>query len=220
MTRYFQDFARTAGSSDFPCVFAPRALRRNQLLFGLGDVARGGWGTAAELMGQAAKAIWEDPDQAVVLWFEGVGSTCLEDDHEALRRILETLLEDGAQEWPPDAPRDPADPGWNFWYRGIDFFVNTSTRHHRLRRSRNLGACFTLVVQSRASFDRLPRQAAAARKAIRRRTASYDSVAVSPHLGTHGQLPELPQFFLGDTNGCPYLPVTEKDVVLPVRGGR
>ncbi|MFD4240487.1 YqcI/YcgG family protein [Streptomyces sp. NPDC058525] len=150
---------------------------------------------------QTGDALWEDPD------------------HDAFRRILLTLLEAGG-EWPADAPVDPADPKWNFWYRGIDFFINVSTRHHRLRRSRNLGHPFTLVVQSRASFDRLPVQAAAARRQIRGRIAAYDGLGLSPHLGTHGDAPELPQYFLGDTNGCPYAAVTEQDVTSSVNSGR
>ncbi|MFD3678224.1 YqcI/YcgG family protein [Streptomyces sp. NPDC058613] len=138
-------------------------------------------------------------------------SATLDDDHAAFRQILLTLLEVGG-EWPAEAPVDPADPQWNFWYKGIDFFINVSTRHHRLRRSRNLGHPFTLVVQSRASFDRLPVHATAARRQIRRRIAAYDGVGLSPHLGTHGDAPELPQYFLGDSNGCPYTAVTAHDV--------
>ncbi|MFD3778261.1 YqcI/YcgG family protein [Streptomyces sp. NPDC058612] len=136
----------TAGSSDFPCVFAPMALRKDELLFGAGDVARDGWGVVAMLMDLAAESIWEDPDQVVVLWLDGIESATLDDDHAAFRQILLTLLEAGG-EWPAEAPVDPADPQWNFWYKGIDFFINVSTRHHRLRRSRNLGHPFTLVVR-------------------------------------------------------------------------
>ncbi|MFD7920460.1 YqcI/YcgG family protein [Streptomyces sp. NPDC059740] len=208
---HLAEFTRIAGARDFPCVFAPQALRQDQLLFGAGDVRQDGWDAAVTLMDLAAQAIWEDPDQVVVVWLDGIDSRGLDDDHRAFRQILCTLLEaDGA--WPDDAPRDPADPGWNFWYRGIDFFVNVSTRHHRLRRSRNLGTPFTLVVQSRASFDRLPGSAAAARRRIRLRLAHYDAIAPSPHLGTHGEAPELPQYFLGDSNGCPYRALTAQDL--------
>ncbi|MEU8775587.1 YqcI/YcgG family protein [Streptomyces sp. NPDC048606] len=208
---HLDQFTATAGSRDFPCVFAPMALRKNELLFGGGDVAREGWQVAVTLMELAAEAIWDNPDQVVVLWMDGIESNSLDEDHEAFRRILLTLLEVGG-EWPADAPTDPSEANWNFWYRGIDFFINVSTRHHRLRRSRNLGEPFTLVVQSRASFDRLPVHATAARRQIRRRITEYDGVALSPYLGTHGDAPELPQYFLGDTNGCPYTAVTRQDV--------
>ncbi|MFK0200168.1 YqcI/YcgG family protein [Streptomyces lavendulae] len=216
---HLAQFAETAGSRDFPCVFAPLALRKDELLFGVGNVAQDGWNAAVTLMDLAAEAIWEDPDQVVVLWLDGIGSDSLDSDHEAFRQILLALLEAGG-EWPADAPTDPADPKWNFWYKGIDFFINVSTRHHRLRRSRNLGHPFTLVVQSRASFDRLPVHAAAARRQIRRRISTYDAVGLSAHLGTHGDAPELPQYFLGDTNGCPYAAVTEQDVTSRVETAR
>lgn len=212
---HLAEFTATAGSSDFPCVFAPMALRKDELLFGVGDVTKDGWGVAVMLMDLAAEAIWEDPDQVVVLWFDGIESATLDDDHAAFRQILLTLLEAGG-EWPAEAPVDPADPRWNFWYKGIDFFINVSTRHHRLRRSRNLGHAFTLVVQSRASFDRLPVAATAARRQIRRRISTYDGVGLSPHLGTHGDAPELPQYFLGDSNGCPYAAITAQDVTAHV----
>ncbi|MFJ1868758.1 YqcI/YcgG family protein [Streptomyces sp. NPDC088097] len=208
---HFAGFAQSAGSKEFPCVFAPLALRKGELLFGVGNVAHEGWKAAVTLMNLAAEAIWDDPDQVVVLWLDGIDSDSLEGDHEAFRQILLTLLEAGGW-WPADAPVDPADPKWNFWYQGIDFFINVSTHHHRLRRSRNLGHPFTLVVQSRASFDRLPVHASAARRQIRRRLAAYDAVDVSPHLGTHGDAPELPQYFLGDTNGCPYTALAGRDV--------
>ncbi|MFJ3841504.1 YqcI/YcgG family protein [Streptomyces sp. NPDC090054] len=208
---HMAEFAETAGSLDFPCVFAPMALRKDELLFGVGDVAYDGWGVAVTLMDLAAEAIWEDPDQVVVLWLDGIGSSSLEEDHAAFRKLLLVLLQAGG-EWPAEAPLDPEDPKWNFWYRGIDFFINVSTRHHLLRRSRNLGHPFTLVVQSRASFDRLPVQATAARRQIRGRIAEYDAVEVSPHLGTHGAAPELPQYFLGDRNGCPYTAIAENDI--------
>ncbi|MEU6128233.1 YqcI/YcgG family protein [Saccharopolyspora sp. NPDC047091] len=206
---HFLDFARTAGAEDFPCVFAPQAFRRDELLFGHGDVR--GPHAVVHLMDLAVDAIAANPDQVVVLWLDGIESDSLDEDCATARELLLTLLREGGA-WPSDAPTDPKDPNWNFWYRGIDFFINISTRHHVRRRSRNLGKCFTLVVQSRASFDRLPRRAAAARTTIRERLVEYDGVPPSPHLGTHGEAPELPQFSLGDTNTCPYLPMTGEDL--------
>ncbi|MGW3635834.1 YqcI/YcgG family protein [Streptomyces sp. NPDC005122] len=211
LVAHLAQFTQTVDSPDFPCIFAPTALRKDELLFGAGNVAQDGWSVAVTLMDLATEAIRANQDQVVVLWFDGIESDSLEGDHDAFRRILLTLLEAGGQ-WPVDAPVDPADPKWNFWYKGVDFFINVSTHHHRLRRSRNLGHPFTLVVQSRASFDRLPMQAAAARRQIRRRIADYDRVGLSPHLGTHGDVPELPQYFLGDSNGCPYTAVAAHDI--------
>jgi FPC/CPF motif-containing protein YcgG len=113
----------------------------------------------------------------------------------------------GCDTWPQAEPTDPADLAWNCWFNGVDFFINFSTPHHVKRLSRNLGRAFTMVVQSRASFDTLPGSGLKARATIRSRISRYDAVGISPCLGTHGSAPELPQFFLEDDNTahCPIL---------------
>ena len=69
-----------------------------------------------------------------------------------------------------------------------------------------------MVVQSQSSFDRFPKQARGLRKKIRQRVAEYDAVAPSPALAVHGESPEIDQFFLGDTNGCPFRLLDPHDV--------
>ena len=209
---HLKDFSHAVMHDTFPCVFAPSALRQDSLLFGLADVAKNGWESLPPIMDNVVAAIEENPDQVVILWIDGVDSISIADDHQAVRTLLTTLLTADDRPWPAGQPIDPADTNWNFWYEGVDFFINFSTRHHVNRRSRNLGQAFTLVTQSQSSFDRLPEHGRKAREVIRDRISKHDAVGVSPVLGNHGDAPELPQFFLGDINGCPHLPLSRDDV--------
>lgn len=204
---HIEAFSARVLDDDFPCFFAPVALREDQLLFGSANIGEG-YTEVISLFKGAVSVIVDNPDQVVVLWLEGACSTTSTDDSRMTRELLLQLLQDDAGSWPSGAPVDPVDPDWNFWYCGVDFFINVSTPKHVARRSRNLGDLFTFVIQSRASFDNIPGHKGKIQDRIRSRIRKFDDLPPSPSLGTHGISPELPQFFLGDTNdlgGCPHL---------------
>lgn len=207
------EFAAVIDNEHFPCFFARSAFRRDELLFGTTDVADDLDGVAL-LFDEAASVIHGDVDQTVVMWLTGAAPTTLEEDRRFTSTLLATLLRLDCVQWPTDRPTDPAHPQWDFWYRGVDFFVNVSTPHHVRRHSRNLGTAYTLVVQSRSSFDRIGVAGQGARSKIRERIAKYDDLPPAPALGSHGDAPEIDQYFLGDSNAPAPVPLLSHAAVL------
>jgi FPC/CPF motif-containing protein YcgG len=206
-TAFMTDFREALSRPTFPCVFALPALEHGELLFGYAAMGHEGMSAVTRLLDLCVEEIRANPDQTIILWLDDVPAESLEDDQNFSRRVLlELLAADG--HWPQTEPVDPADPHWNFWYRGIDLFINFSTPRHVKRKSRNLGAAFTLVLQSRSTFDGIPPKA---RERVRNRICEHDALPVSPWLGEHGNAPELPQFFLGETNDAPFLLLTSED---------
>ncbi|MEV7652491.1 MULTISPECIES: YqcI/YcgG family protein [Micrococcaceae] len=193
------EFHDVVAKPHFPCFFAAAAFKNDELLFGVGDISKG-LDVVIDLFDAVVDRIREDIDQTVVLWLTGSAASTLDDDRALASRILKHLLTSDPTPWPDGHTMDPTDPTWDFWYKGVDFFVNVSTPHHKLRKSRNLGSAFTLVVQSRTSFDRLGDGASRARTKIRERIGKHDLIDRSPALGEHGAHPEIDQFFLDDSN--------------------
>jgi hypothetical protein len=206
------EFGRRIGDAGFPCTFAAPAWRRDELLFawicGRQDEV------LAQLLNtarQATEAIRAQPEQVVVVFVEPVPG-CLEDERLFASAVLRYLRSQDSVAWPADAPTDPSDAGWVFWFDGVDLFINISTPGHTLRRSRNLGPAFTLVLQSRSSFDTVstPR----VRELIRARLATYDQLPPHPELGSYGDPNnrEARQYFLGDSNDVSVDLVDERDM--------
>lgn len=193
-------YSEVAGAREFPCIFAPVALQGDELLFGVADVSDGSLASILKAMDDAAEAIRQDKEQVVVVWVKGLESVSLEDDAIFAGKIVREILRAGSAEWPEDAVTDPSDGEWNLWYKGVDFFINFSTGNHRLRRSRNLGGTFTMVLQSQSGFDRFPNKARGLRDKIRKRVNDYDKILYSPALGIHGESVEIDQYFLADSN--------------------
>lgn len=150
-------------------------------------------------------------------WIEGTDTNNLEEDKNIASAILKELLTADQTPWPASAPTNPNDPNWDFWYGGVDCFINFSTPHHVKRRSRNLGSAFTLVIQSRSTFDHIGKNPMQIRHRIRERIAQYDTIPMSPALGEHGNAPELPQSFLGDDNIEASMLLTEQDILRRIK---
>jgi FPC/CPF motif-containing protein YcgG len=193
-----KEFSSRILAETFPCMFAARELLRDDLLFGLANNPDTMLPDVAELMRKAAAAIRSERNQVVVLFVEAPTAESLVEERALAIKILRYLHEHDRVPWPPDAPTDPADPRWVFWFDGIDFFINFSTPGHVLRQSRNLGPAFTLVVQSRSTFDQFGDQV---RASIRARIADHDKVPPHPALGSYGDptAHEVAQYFLGDS---------------------
>ena len=210
--KYLQEFDEAVQSKGFPCIFAPLAFRHNDLLFGLADISAG-YQQIILLFNAAVQSIMKNSNQTIVLWIEGTDTNNLEEDKNIASAILKELLTADQTPWPASAPTNPNDPNWDFWYGGVDCFINFSTPHHVKRRSRNLGSAFTLVIQSRSTFDHIGKNPMQIRHRIRERIAQYDTIPMSPALGEHGNAPELPQFFLGDDNIEAAMLLTEQDIL-------
>lgn len=215
---HLSEFAEAIDNPRFPCFFASSAFRRNELLFGIADVSAG-LEPVVLLFDESASAIGSNIDQTIVLWLAGSETNALEEDYAFTSAVLRELLRTDSVTWPNNRPVDPRDPRWDFWYRGIDFFINVSTPNHVKRRSRNLGSVYTLVIQSRTSFDRVGVSGDGTREKIRARIETFDDVPTSPALGNHGDTPEIEQYFLGDSNEATHSAplLSESDIVTALR---
>jgi len=192
-------FESVVANPDFPCVFATRALVDDELLFGSLENLDCTLGDIAAAVGDAVQVIAMDPAQVVIL-FIGAGSTSLEEDNALAAAITRELMHSSELDWPLDQSRDPADPLWILWVNGVDLFVNYSTPNHALRKSRNVGSSFAMILQSRSSFDRFAGRNNSTRTVIRKRLERYDGIPVHAALGSFGDVDnrEIEQFFLGD----------------------
>lgn len=198
--RQIQHFAEIVARPAFPCTFAGRALARDDLLYGMVPEGQDVLAGTAQLLRELASAIRADPDAVAVIFVPGCPADSLDADRRFTRELIRYLRAHDETGWPEGQPQDPEHPAWVLWFAGVDLFLNVSTANHRLRHSRNLGPTFTLVAQSRSSFDSYAGDGAV-RSRIRRRLAQYDSVAVHPALGCYGSADnrESHQYFLGDS---------------------
>ncbi|WSV65690.1 YqcI/YcgG family protein [Streptomyces sp. NBC_01013] len=201
----------------FPCIFAPRPVLEDTLLFGLAEAAEAA--EAADLLAEAAGAISKEPEQIVVIFADLPGTGSLRAEREFSAGVLRLLRRMDRHDWPEATPLDPEDPRWVFWFEGVDFFFNFSTPGHQDRRSRNLGPAWTAVVQSRSSFDTVGGADHRARLRIRARLAEYDAVPPHTALGAYGDPDnhEAHQYFLGDGTDPGRSLVGVEDLRLPGR---
>jgi FPC/CPF motif-containing protein YcgG len=209
-----REFAGTVLDPRFPCVFAQRAVERDELLYGLVGAAEELLPAVLATMRQACAAIRSVPDQVVVVFLDLGTAMSLVEERAVARSILTYLRRHDPVAWPADAPTDPHDPRWVLWFDGIDLFINFSTPAHVARRSRRVASAFTLIVQSRSTFDPFGGAGHPSRALIRARLAGYDAVPAHPALGAYGDPTncEAAQYFLGDANhpSCPL--VTDADM--------
>jgi FPC/CPF motif-containing protein YcgG len=151
----------------------------------------------------------ESPDAVGVIFVEQAGDPSLEDDLELARSIVQAVMEQNAADGNAKELPEPGDPDWRLWLDHTELFINFSSPRHLKRRSRNVGLCFTLIVQARASFDHPSFRSPRARGEIRKRLGKYDAVAPHPSLGDFNDPDDhdAVHFFLGD--GDQPLDVTE-----------
>jgi uncharacterized protein len=195
------EFSTQIRNPRFPCFFAARALAEDEILFGLAESSPDLPGAITELMREASRAIRSSSKLVVAIFADVAFDATLAQEREFAGQVLRRLRQEDRVPWPPDAPQDPRDPRWVFWFEGVDFFINFSSPGHKCRRSRNLGSAFSMVVQSRSSFDDFGLHSKA-REIVRSRLAGYDDLPPHPALGVYGDSAnrEILQYFLGDTN--------------------
>jgi uncharacterized protein len=142
------------------------------------------------------------------------GGVALEEYRRRFWELLVFLHERDPRPWPAGVPRDPADPRWEFSFAGRPLFVFGSCPAYRRRRSRNLGDCLVLIIQSKAVFTGMSGETAAGRAAkrtIRRRLLAYDDVPPYDELGSadHSSSFKWRQYFPSDdeqpvAGPCPF----------------
>lgn len=186
----------------FPCVFGADAVRKGALRLAFipnGPTRHLELAAALYEFAQVAQEVGKRPS-LVCLFEHNPRLTTLEDYREAFWGLLQCLHVEDTAAWPPEISEDPNHPSWEFSFAGMPFFVVANTPLHDKRRSRH-SEWFSLTFQPRFAFETLtPEQDAKARKLIRERLATYDSIPPSPELGHYGEILEWHQYFLPDDN--------------------
>ncbi|MFE6052614.1 YqcI/YcgG family protein [Kitasatospora sp. NPDC056446] len=181
----------------FPCVFARNAYRKGLLRFVFAD--DGGprgieqLGTGLTDYVQLSRR-WDDTlDTAyplvAVFAPDAVPTSSLAGHHAFGWRVLQDLHARDPEPWPEGVGKDPESASWSLCFNGMALFVNMSSPAHRVRRSRNLGRHFALVINPRERFDVFAGDTPSGRKVranIRGRIGRYDGTPHAPQLGSYG----------------------------------
>ncbi|MCB5906133.1 YqcI/YcgG family protein [Streptomyces pinistramenti] len=219
----FEELAAPLAHSDFPCVFSRNAFRKQLLKFAFVESA-GSDGirhlaTALTEYVELSSA-WDgrlDTAYPLVVLFsaDAVNARTVAEYHSFGWRVLQELHHVDPEPWPKDVGKDPDSETWSMCFNGMPLFCNMSSPAHRNRRSRNLGAHFTLVINPRERFDFFAGETPSGRKVranIRKRIRTYDGMPHSLQLGSYGVgALEWRQYGLTEENAersdmCPFHP--------------
>ncbi len=213
---------RLGGNSEFPCVFSKNAFRKQLLKFifveniessGIRHLAAGlkdyvetskNWGGSLDTAYPLIVAFSRD----------AIHAESVEAYHALGWKVLKRLHDIDPAPWPKHVSKDPDSAAWSMCFDGMPLFCNMSNPAHRVRRSRNLGEHFALIINPRERFDVFAGDTPEGRKmrvAIRDRINRYDGVPHAPQLGFFGaDSREWWQYGLLDdnverTDKCPFL---------------
>lgn len=207
--RAADQLVRTLGSRTdrYPCVFGVDALRKGGLRFAFVDDADGEQGarSLAAALREFVAVFPAMPKRSSLITFLDVPPAQGVDGYqEVFWRTLARLRAIDDRPWPEGIARDPEDPWWEFCFAGEPMFVVCATAAHSGRRSRS-AENMMITFQPRPVFDGLDSDTPAgrrARKIIRGRLATYDSVPAHSALGPYGDPGhrEWRQYFLPDAD--------------------
>jgi len=214
------EFLRKVSDPNYPCYFGSASTKDKTLSFGfvsdledtepaenLANVLRAYLGIAA--IGPAKQSL-------VVFVGPPVFPVDIKTDYHRFWKLLSATSRHDTSPWPDAVPQDTADPMWQWCFAGRKWFVLACSPAYRLRRSRNLGPCLTLIFQlSDRVFEDLGGSTSAGKHAkatIRRRAATFDTISVHPHSGSENQSSVFKwrQYFLPDDDtqfeesACPF----------------
>ncbi|MEU0275241.1 YqcI/YcgG family protein [Streptomyces sp. NPDC006307] len=218
-----EEIAARLADPDFPCVFSRNAFRKQLLRFvfvadGGSDGIRHLAAALTEYVEEAGR--WDgqlDTAYPLVVVFppDAVTADSVEGHHAFGWHVLQELHRVDPAPWPAGVARHPDAETWSMCFNGMPLFCNMSNPAHRVRRSRNLGGSFVLVINPRERFDVFAGETPSGRKVranIRKRIHRYDGVQHSPQLGSYGVgALEWRQYGLieentGRTDTCPFRP--------------
>ncbi len=208
----------------FPCVFGVDAVRKGTLRYAfvgrgvdrISDLVRAlhAFTSIADSLG---------PRTSLVALFEPDGTLR---DLPGWRAEFWALLQDlhahDSSPWPPEISRDTEAPRWEYAFAGVPYFIVANAPTYEKRLSRQFDY-FAVTFQPRFVFDGLvpgSRAGENARRVVRARLASYDTVPPTLELGAFGTTGnrEWTQYFLEDedtgaitpsTARCPFLMTAE-----------
>lgn len=182
----------------FPCIFAPKAVKRGNLRFllipyepensryELGLLASG---LRTYIDQININALDVNHNRSLLVLFEPVATLTTTDQ---LKKIFieatQFLLDEDRRPWPSHVSKDPAHRTWTMCFHGCELFMNVSHPAHALRRSRNMGAGLAFVINPRKIFDIAApanQQGSAITARTRKNIDIYDDVTHSGLLGSY-----------------------------------
>ncbi|SFN75802.1 YqcI/YcgG family protein [Xenorhabdus japonica] len=218
----FRDIESRLSDVDFPCVFSKRAFRKNLLKF----IFIENFDTSGvQHLGNGIKEYVEisknwDGDlntayPLIVAFSQSVIDAQSVDDYHAFGwKVLQNLHYIDSVPWPENVSKDPNSSSWSMCFNGMQLFCNMSSPANQVRRSRNLGKHFILVINPRERFDIVAGDTPAGRRVrfnIRDRIDKYDGLPRSLQLGSYGsnalewQQYGLLEENIENTGKCPFL---------------
>ncbi|WP_131738733.1 YqcI/YcgG family protein [Actinomadura roseirufa] len=217
----YDDIATRLLDPGFPCIFSRNAFRKRILkLIFVENVERDGIAHLAEGLTEYVELSneWDgrlDSAYPLLVAFsqDAVDAGSVREYHAFGWKVLQKLHEVDPAPWPEDVAKDPESESWSMTFNGMPLFCNMSNPAHQVRRSRNLGGHFILVINPRERFDVFAGDTPSGRKVrsnIRGRVDRYDGAPRSPALGTYGVgALEWRQYGLSEdnterTDGCPF----------------
>ncbi|MCQ0024275.1 YqcI/YcgG family protein [Streptomyces somaliensis DSM 40738] len=217
----FEEIGERLADPGFPCVFSRNAFRKQLVKFVfVEDCTEAGVRHLAEGLKEyvGISRDWDgrlDTAYPMIAVFppDAVDARSVEEYHAFGWKILQELHGIDPAPWPEEVGRDPGSESWSMCFDGMPLFCNMSCPAHRVRRSRNLGENFALVINPRERFDVFAGDTPSGRKVranIRDRIHRYDGVPHSPQLGSYGTgALEWLQYGLAEENAertgeCPF----------------
>lgn len=213
------DFLSTVLSteSQFPCTFAVAGAKKKALRFAFVELLddQRSWEPLVSALGEYLDSSRGSVRETsfVVFFRPEKRARPLLDYYRAFWSVLQFLHDRDPEPWPRDLPAAPADPWWEFAFRGIPMFVVCNNPAHQMRASR-YSSGMVLTFQPRwvfAGIEADTPRGMAARRVIRKRLRAFDAIEPSPYLGDYGDADnrEWRQYFLPDDNTsrmpqCPF----------------
>lgn len=220
-------FHEKVDDSYFPCLFARKALKKGGIRYlfcqyrDVGefiDFKNGVRDYIKEVKNVPLKARVLNP---LVVFFEN--NNCLnrfDKQYDAAWEALNWIHNHDEEIWPKEVSLNPNEVSWSFCFNGVQLFINISSKHHRLIKSRNLGEYLTLVINPRENFDEIAnvrtKSGRKIRETIRKRVYDYNDGYISDELGFYGQESNLEwlQYRLEEpglpaSENCPFLHSTK-----------
>ena len=188
---------RICDDLDFPCVFARNAFKKQLLRFiFVENITDSGIKHLANGLSQYVELSREwsgDLDTAypliVAFSLDAIKAHSVDRYHTFGWNVLQKLHAVDLAPWPPEIAKDPSSSSWSMCFNGMPLFCNMSHPKHIVRRSRNLGGHFMLVINPRERFDQVAGDTPSGRKVrstIRKRIAKFDGAAHSVQLASYG----------------------------------
>lgn len=191
------DISLRLGDEGFPCPFSKNAFEKKLLRFAFVEsIDATGIGNLAESLTQYVELsrTWDGSlntayPMVIAFSLRVAAPQALENYHAFGWRVLQNLHEVDPAPWPQDVGTNPDTATWSMCFNGMPLFCNMSHPAHVLRRSRNLGEHFLIIVNPRERFDVVAGDSPAGRKVranIRKRIVRYDGMPHCPQLASYG----------------------------------